>query len=516
MNLNKLYISSTIKLLTPPTFIAIIPIIIVLLLELWAENYHVQELKHSFELLTKQTEKQTLIIDQELLASNKQFQECNNDFFQYLRKLESKYPAVIDVYILNKNAEVICTKEKLPIDISSVEFNTDSSEPQVMRFNDMIIYSLYDQQKKVFTAWIISVKYVWAFSRLLDHGEYWLERLYKQQPILISNQHHYQKQSDNDFFVKHRSNFQQKSYHSKYNNDIQINLYYKGMNLTSLGVMAKIRLLIVSLSALFIACIYYRKIQKNLVTQIKFAVINNEFSANFQPIVNLTNNHWVGGEALIRWHKNNKIYKYPDQFIPFAENNNLAHYFHDICTDNCIQLLKHLAPLPETFFISINFSPNDLNAAQILQITKQLKSEVLTKHFEAEITERGISESKLTEFTKLVGLLATQGIKVSLDDFGTGQSGLSYINSLHFDKIKIDKRFVQAINTDTIDFHILTTIIELATKLNVSLVAEGIETEQQKQWLIEHGVILGQGWLFSRDLSEEQFIKQYYAKKLDS
>jgi len=516
MNLNKLYISSTIQLLTPPIIIATIPIIIVLLLELWAENHHVQELKYSFEKLTKQADKQTLIIDQELLASNKQFQDCNNDFLQYLRKLESQFPAVIDVYILNQNAEVICANDKLLIDISSVEFKTDPSAAQVKRLNDKIIYSLYDQQKQVFTVWIISVKYVWAFSRLLDHGDYWLERLYKQQTILISNQDHFVKQNDKKLFAKQRSGFQQTSYQSKHNSDIQINLYFKGMNITNLGIMAKTRVLIISISALLIACIYYRKTKNKLATQIKFAVINHEFSANFQPIVNLNNNHWVGGEALIRWHKNNKIYKYPDQFIPFAEKNNLAHYFHDICTDNCIQLLKRLVPLHESFFISINFSPNDLNAAQILQITEKLKSENLTKHFEAEITERGISESKSSEFTKLVELLAIQGVKVSLDDFGTGQSGLSYINSLHFDKIKIDKRFVQAINTDTIDFHILTTIIDLATKLNVSLVAEGIETEQQKQWLIKHGVILGQGWLFSRDLSEKQFIKQYFAKKLEN
>ncbi len=131
----------------------------------------------------------------------------------------------------------------------------------------------------------------------------------------------------------------------------------------------------------------------------------------------------------------------------------------------------------------------------------------LSSHVELEITERGIDPKKMNEFSYLIKKLHKHGIRISLDDFGTGQAGLSYINSLSFDKIKIDKKFVDAIGTDSVDFNILTTIIELAKKLDVLIVAEGIETERQRKWLLEQGVTVGQGWLFSKALSHADFLE---------
>jgi len=113
----------------------------------------------------------------------------------------------------------------------------------------------------------------------------------------------------------------------------------------------------------------------------------------------------------------------------------------------------------------------------------------------------------MSRFASLVKQLHRNGLTISLDNFGTGQAGLSYINSLYFDKIKIDKHFIDAINKDSVDHHILTTIIDLASKLDVALVAEGVETEMQKTWLIEHGVLLGQRWLFSKYLTQQEFSK---------
>jgi len=289
-------------------------------------------------------------------------------------------------------------------------------------------------------------------------------------------------------------------------------IYYPIINITKISNNGIFRIVFITLLTLALIVLYYRKIVSKLGNQIRAAYKNNEFIPHFQPIVNLETGKWVGAEALIRWYKDGEIYKRPDQFVPFTEKHGMSSGFQDICIEESLSLLERMRSAESDFFVSINISPNDLENQHVDNIGELKNTSYILPKLEFEITERGINPKIMKKFSQMIKRIHSFGFSVSLDDFGTGQAGLSYINSLHFNKIKIDKKFVDAINQDSVDFHILTTIIELASKLDVEIVAEGVETEEQKEWLIAHGINLAQGWLFSKDLTFETFVSKFNAQ----
>ena len=105
----------------------------------------------------------------------------------------------------------------------------------------------------------------------------------------------------------------------------------------------------------------------------------------------------------------------------------------------------------------------------------------------------------------MIARLRQRGHRVALDDFGTGYSSLAYLSELELDLIKIDRLFVQSIGTEAATSHVITHVIEMAQSLGLRTVAEGVETEAQRDWLKAHGVDYGQGWLFSKPLSAGEF-----------
>jgi len=127
-----------------------------------------------------------------------------------------------------------------------------------------------------------------------------------------------------------------------------------------------------------------------------------------------------------------------------------------------------------------------------------------------EITERAVVEN--ANAAELFHWLQQRGIKIAVDDFGTGHSALIYLEKYHFDYLKIDRGFVQSIGTETITSPVLDTVLQLAKRLNLMSVAEGVETDEQASWLIDRGVTYLQGYFYSRPLRPEQ-IKDYFQRQ---
>ena len=245
------------------------------------------------------------------------------------------------------------------------------------------------------------------------------------------------------------------------------------------------------------------------------AVAEEQFDIHYQPIVELSTGHIHKAEALIRWMHPSRGMVSPADFIPIAEETGLIHEIGDwVFREATIQLAKIRSQLDPEFQISINKSPVQF------QIDKRSHTNWF-EHLNAlglpgkslviEITE-GLLMSSSETTNKILLDFQQAGLELSLDDFGTGYSSLSYLKKYDIDYLKIDKSFVSNLYEDSDDAILCEAIIVMAHKLGIKVIAEGIETEQQKTILLNAGCDYGQGYLFSKAVPIEQLIHFIFQK----
>ena len=237
--------------------------------------------------------------------------------------------------------------------------------------------------------------------------------------------------------------------------------------------------------------------------QLRSALFNDELQVYFQPQISLHNNEIIGLETLIRWPKPEGGFVPPDSFIPLAEETGLITQIDIYVLKSCIKqiaLWKNMGlKIP---VIALNISMIDLTQGNYISIFEtQLKSNNCSpSHFEIEITESLFMKdpeqiiSQLNHFRNL-------GTFISIDDFGTGYSSLAYIKKLPITKLKIDKSFVDDIAIDDGDELIIKTIIDMAHNLQLSVIAEGVETQAQLDFLKAHGCDEVQGYYYYAPMS---------------
>lgn len=243
--------------------------------------------------------------------------------------------------------------------------------------------------------------------------------------------------------------------------------------------------------------------------ELQRAIEAGEFLPYFQPVVRKGDYRWSGVEVLMRWQHPREGMVRPDLFIPYAE-----HSGHIVAMTRALMLrtAEALAPcaalLDEGFHIGINITADHCRDLDLLDDCQRFLAHfppgrvVLT----LELTERKLIEATpvtLELFEKLHAL----GVMIALDDFGTGQSSLSYLHQFKVDYLKIDQSFVAMIGSDALSQHILDSIIELSGKLGLGIVAEGVETLVQRDYLARHGVDFQQGYLFARPMTDEALLK---------
>jgi sensor c-di-GMP phosphodiesterase-like protein len=243
--------------------------------------------------------------------------------------------------------------------------------------------------------------------------------------------------------------------------------------------------------------------------QIQQGLKHSEFTPYLQPIVDMRNGEWIGAECLTRWLRNGEVVATPDKFIVAAEESSLIKELTEQVAIKMGQVLqKHSSDLGK-FYFSFNLSPNfiDQNTVDAIQHFRQSYSLFDTLNIRFEITEHGLAEINKNTFGKIIKKLSAEGYLFGLDDFGTGQSGLEYFSNLNPDFLKIDRSFVNAIDApDSIEFQLLKTIVQLANSLDISMIAEGVETKTQRQWLVDNGIYYGQGWLFQKAIPIPEFL----------
>jgi sensor c-di-GMP phosphodiesterase-like protein len=247
------------------------------------------------------------------------------------------------------------------------------------------------------------------------------------------------------------------------------------------------------------ANVYISRKRLSLATILRAGVRRREFYVEYQPIVELVSGRWVGAEALVRWRRGKRIVR-PDMFIPIAEETGVITGITECVFEIVAHDLPSMIAADPEFSVAINLSPNDLGSKKTLELLTRALDESGAKpgNIELEVTERGFLKDE--KALDLVVELHAAGVKLAIDDFGTGHSSLSRLQTLPVDTLKIDKSFVDTVGTDGVTSQVILHIIEMAQALKLDLVAEGVETEEQRQFLVERGVQHAQGWLFGKPM----------------
>ncbi len=247
------------------------------------------------------------------------------------------------------------------------------------------------------------------------------------------------------------------------------------------------------------------ELQYSPIQQMLSAIKNKEFVVYYQPIISLHNGKCIGAETLIRWQKSDGSLINPELFIPLAEDTGMIESLTDLTFDEAIHDLgMHLKT--GTFYISINLSARDMAKTRFFdRISLRLQALGIPAHKIAiEATERGFMD--IVQANDVIGRLRKAGHAILIDDFGTGYSSLSTLQNLAIDVIKIDKTFVDAIDTGSATSSVITHIIAMAKQLNLKTIAEGVETQSQADFLRQHGVDAVQGYYFAEPMPANQFL----------
>jgi EAL domain-containing protein (putative c-di-GMP-specific phosphodiesterase class I) len=238
------------------------------------------------------------------------------------------------------------------------------------------------------------------------------------------------------------------------------------------------------------------KARVSLECSLRAAIANGEIRPHYQPLVSLPDRKLLGFEVLARWYHPERGVIAPDVFIPIAEDTGLiAELSYNLLRQAC----RDARDWPNHLGLAINISPSQfkdrLLAARILAI---LAEAGFSPHrLEVEITETALT-GDLDVARETLSILQDSGVSVALDDFGTGYSSLYHLREMKFDKIKIDRSFVQSLKGDEESAKIVSAILGLGRSLGISTTAEGIECSDNSAWLAAQGCSTGQGYLFGQ------------------
>jgi diguanylate cyclase (GGDEF)-like protein len=253
--------------------------------------------------------------------------------------------------------------------------------------------------------------------------------------------------------------------------------------------------------------------RRELEMDLRKALVSKEFELHYQPLVNLQTNDVNAFEALLRWNHPTRGLISPADFIPIAEETGLIVPLGEwVLKTACAEA----ANWPDHIKIAVNLSPAQLNNRNLVSMIKAaLTDSGMSPHkLQLEITETVLLQNTFTTLATLHEL-RKMGVQIALDDFGTGYSSLSYLRSFPFDKIKIDRSFIQDLSNGAEPLAIVNAVAGLAKCLNMTSTAEGVETQQQMETLQSIGCTEMQGYLFSRPKPASE-IRQFFTRSSDS
>lgn len=265
---------------------------------------------------------------------------------------------------------------------------------------------------------------------------------------------------------------------------------------------------------------YKDSMHENLIEQheiedtMEDALENEEFVVYYQPKIDMNTLKPIGAEALVRWQRPDGIVP-PNKFIPiFEENGFVTKLDYYVLDKVCECIRRHLDLGEQVFPVSVNFSRVHLNNVALptmIDVTMK-RYNIPSILIEVEITESALNASSVYQ-TKILNEIHDLGCRLSMDDFGSGMSSLNLLRELPFDVLKIDKDFLHNKVMTTKERIVIKNVVRMATELNMEVICEGVETEEQASFLKEIGCYHAQGYLYSKPITEEEFVEKYKTNK---
>jgi diguanylate cyclase (GGDEF)-like protein len=255
------------------------------------------------------------------------------------------------------------------------------------------------------------------------------------------------------------------------------------------------------------------KERRDLEMDLRQALATGEFELHYQPLVNLQTNEISAFEALLRWHHPSKGLISPADFVPIAEETGLIVSIGEwVLRTAC----KETANWPDHVKVAVNLSPAQLRTKNLVSLVKDALADcgMAPERLQLEITETMLMQNTFATLAMLHELRKL-GVQIAMDDFGTGYSSLSYLRSFPFDKIKIDRSFIQDLANGAEPRAIVHAVAGLAKCLNMISTAEGVETQQQLDTLQAAGCTEMQGYLFSRAKPADEIVQLLQSRAAD-
>jgi diguanylate cyclase (GGDEF)-like protein len=247
---------------------------------------------------------------------------------------------------------------------------------------------------------------------------------------------------------------------------------------------------------------------------LEHALERNEMHLVFQPIVELDTGRIVSAEALLRWQHATLGDVSPDEFIPIAEASGLIVSLGAwVLTQACKQLKQWHAEGFSELRVAVNIAAEQWRTRELPRLVQDtlMMHQLPPRALELEITERGLTLEPTTDELKS---LKGSGVRLTLDDFGTGYSSLNYLKRYPIDYIKIDSTFVKGLPDDPTDSAVAGAMITMGKRLGFGLIAEGVETAEQREFLLKQGCEFGQGFYFSKAITAQEISKLLMSKSI--
>jgi EAL domain-containing protein (putative c-di-GMP-specific phosphodiesterase class I) len=247
----------------------------------------------------------------------------------------------------------------------------------------------------------------------------------------------------------------------------------------------------------------------SLEQDLRRALAREELTLAYQPIVDVRSGEVRAAEALLRWNHPEEGLVLPEWFVPLAEETGLIVEIGELVLH---QACRQVASWAEEGIVverlAVNLSARQLQQEDLVsRVSAIIGEHRLSPHsLQLEITEGAVLKN-VDHIVAMLAQLRQMGVGIALDDFGTGYSSLTYLKRFPIDAVKIDRSFVRDLHNDASDATIVSTVIAMAENLDLRVIAEGVETQQQLDFLRSRGCDLFQGYLFSKPLDAESFAR---------